>query len=63
MYSCINENDKQTYAIKIINKKKMNSRFNASRKLFSFLETEMAVLKKMVRFHLKTGLNTFIGSP
>ena len=49
VYRCVNEHDGKDYAMKIINKKKLNRMFNFSKKkAYSFMETEMAILKKIV---------------
>lgn len=45
---CLNENDKRLYAIKAINKRKLQRLLiNSSTKPIKMLETEMAVLKKL----------------
>jgi hypothetical protein len=50
VYKCINEDDKKEYAMKIISKRKLNRSFNhQNKRAYSFLETEIAILKKLVR--------------
>lgn len=46
---CVNENDKKTYAMKAINKRKLNKKYlQTKNQAYNFLETEMAILKKLV---------------
>jgi [calcium/calmodulin-dependent protein kinase] kinase len=48
VFKCTNENDKKAYAMKIVNKKKLNHSINFSKKKsYSFVETEIAILKKL----------------
>lgn len=50
VWACINEQDKLKYAIKIINKKKLNRIFRFSRRnALDFLTTEITILRKLVR--------------
>eukprot|EP00347_Sterkiella_histriomuscorum_P020907 403336004 len=48
VYECINEDDQKSYAMKIIKKNKLKRQFQFSKKKAeTFLETEMAILKKL----------------
>jgi serine/threonine protein kinase len=50
VYKCINDNDKKDYAMKILKKDKHNSNFKMQgKKVYNFLESEVAILKKLVR--------------
>lgn len=49
VYKCLNDTDKKEYAMKILKKDKMNSNFKmAGKKAYNFLESEIAILKKLV---------------
>lgn len=49
VFKCINENDKKEYAMKILKKDKMNNNFKMQgKKVYNFLESEIAILKKLV---------------
>jgi len=57
----LNQDDQQTYAIKAISKKKLNRmNYNSKKRGFGFLESEMAILKKLVILSIDS--HTLIGS-
>ena len=56
VFLCLNEKDKKLYAMKILKKK----RFSLSFQNQDYVETELAILKKLVK--LKKKLNKSIGT-
>ena len=49
VFACENQDDKKMYAMKCVNKKKLNKMLMGNKKAqYSFLESEMAILKKLV---------------
>jgi serine/threonine protein kinase len=48
VFSCIDEDDNKMYALKAVKKKKLNKIMRMTRsKEYNFLESEMAILKKL----------------